>query len=72
MSSTKLIEKSKYKGVSKILQEGKYIYYRCSGSINGRKFHSIHDTEREAAISYDRKMLENGKEAVNILIPKSE
>jgi hypothetical protein len=72
MASTKLIEKSKYKGVAKIMQEGKYIYYRCSGNVNGRKFHSIHETEREAAISYDKKMLENKREAVNILIPKSE
>lgn len=65
------IEDSKYKGVSKVIEQGKYIFWRCDGCVNGRKFCSSHDTEREAAIAYDRKMLENGKEAVNILIKKT-
>lgn len=64
---SKLINKSKYKGVTQIIEQGKYIYWRTSGSINGRRFTGIYDTEKEAAIQYDKKMIENGKEPVNIL-----
>lgn len=63
----KTIYKSKYKGVSQVLDSGKYIVWRTSGSINGRKFTGTYSTEKEAAIQYDKKMIENGKEPVNIL-----
>lgn len=68
--STIQITKSKYKGVDYVIIEGKYKKWRCCGSVNSRRFNFTCETEREAAILYDKMMLQNGKQAVNILINK--
>jgi hypothetical protein len=64
------IKDSKYKGVSQVRIRGCYIYWRTAGWANGRSFFGLYDTEREAAIAYDVKMIETGMEPVNILKPK--
>lgn len=68
------LEKSKYKGV--------YLGYKVSGkdrnlpwsaqlTSNGSKWHSKYFlTEREAAIAYDKRLIELGKPPVNILKAK--
>jgi len=61
---------SNYKGVSKILLSGKYIYWKAEYRTNEHNWRKLCHTEREAAIAYDIKMIEIGKEPVNILIRK--
>jgi hypothetical protein len=59
-----------YKGVMyarKGRWDKKYTWFAVCvirGIVNWR---SVHETEREAAIAYDKKMIELGKEPVNIL-----
>jgi len=65
----KQIKASEYKGVSMIRVEGKYLWL-MSGMHNGQRFVCRCETERSAAVAYDRKMLELGKKPVNILKPK--
>ena len=63
------IGKSQYKGVSRVkTPEG--LMWLSTGTVNGLQFVGKYDTEREAAINYDRKMIESGREPVNILIRK--
>jgi hypothetical protein len=68
--STIQISKSKYKGVDFVLQAGKYKKWRCCGIVNGKKFNFSCETEKEAAILYDKKMIESGRQPVNLLIKK--
>lgn len=63
-------QKSKYKGVYSYITHGKHLCWHTSGSIKGRRFSIYAKTEREAALKYDKKMIENGKPPVNILKPK--
>lgn len=55
-----------YKGVYKNNYHGKR-NWMAKVSINGKIFWSMCETEREAAIKYDKIMIENGKSPVNIL-----
>lgn len=66
------INDSKYKGVSQVRVKGRYIYWKTAGWANGRSFFGLYDTEREAAIAYDKKMIESGREPVNILKPNQQ
>lgn len=68
-----MVKYSKYKGVTfldynpskgktaKMVWQAQYVM------PNGKLWSSRHETEREAALAYDKKMLELGKEPVNIL-----
>ena len=58
-----------YKGVYKAKRPsvGSAECWVASGSINGVRFNTHSPTERGAALKYDMKMIENGKEPVNIL-----
>ncbi len=57
-----------YKGVYwRRSYSGKYKYWVAAGSIKGRHFGISAKSEREAALKYDKKMIENGKPPVNIL-----
>ena len=61
-------EKSKlYKGVYRHMSSGRWLYWMACGSINARHFTIHSKTERGAALKYDKKMIENGKNPVNIL-----
>ena len=56
-----------YKGVYFHIVGGKYLKWMVSGSINGIRFNIGCNTEREAALKYDKKMIENNKQPINIL-----
>ena len=60
---------SKYKGVSLFKKKGgKDIEnWAAQGSHKGVRWMKTFRTEREAAIGYDMKMIQLGKEPVNIL-----
>lgn len=63
------IKTSKYKGVNKSKRQGKVLWmsqYRA----NGHNWQKWHKTERDAAIAFDIKMIQIGKNPVNILKPK--
>lgn len=65
--------KSKYKGVSYIEPHFKdrfQKFWRFCLVYNKIKYTAYKDTEREAAISYDMKLIELGKDPVNILKKK--
>lgn len=65
----KYVGPSKYKYVTEQLIDGKTMWrgmFYKNGSRNGKSF----ETEREAAIYVDKKLLEQGKEPVNILVRK--
>lgn len=56
----------KYKYVSRICMNGNELWrgtFFKNGKGNGKNF----ETEREAAIYVDKKLIENGKEPVNLL-----
>ena len=57
----------KYKGVYQFKNLGVYTRWCAIGTVNGRKFNIPSDSERDAALKYDKKMIEIGKEPVNIL-----
>jgi len=60
------IHKSKYKGVHLMRDRKLNEFWACVGEINGLKFFSKHDSERDAAKSFDVVMMKNGKMPVNI------
>lgn len=64
----KIKGKSKYKGVSIIMENGKNLRYQSRIIIDGenRSIGSFKE-ERKAAISYDIALINNGEEPVNIL-----
>lgn len=65
-------QKSKYKGVSLMRFSGKYYYWTAQGvTARGRRWQKRCNTEREAAIAFDKKMIELGREPVNVLIKKN-
>lgn len=68
--NTVKIGDSEYKGVCNVLKGGKYNLWICQGTVKGTRFSHAFNTEREAAICYDKIMLQNGKQAVNILTKK--
>ena len=53
----------KYKGVYLYKLRGKIKYKAGSGSM----LHGFFETEREAAVYYDKQLINKGKEPVNIL-----
>lgn len=67
----KVIKKSDYKGVALIRKArskeeswvAQYKYRKTNWSAH-------FDTERQAAVAYDKKMLELGREPVNVLVKK--
>lgn len=63
------IQDSKYKGVSKVTN-GRKEYWMTQYRTGNHRWEKHCDTERQAAIAFDKKMLEIGKEPVNILVPK--
>lgn len=67
MSYIRKIKKSKYKYVWLVIRRGKEIWAAQIPSIKWTRFLG---TEREAAICVDTKLLETGKEAINILVKK--
>ena len=71
-SACKHIKKSeKYKGVSYNYVGSKYMWiYQLT--INNLKYYGTYETEKEAAIAYDMKLIENGKRPVNVLTLKTE
>jgi len=58
-----------YKGVYRVRSHGKYIW-----RAENKKFKFSHpfETEREAAIAYDKVLINNQKEPVNILKKKND
>ena len=65
------IEGSKYKGVSKVRYSGRYDYWRAECRLSdGTNCTKLCKTERQAAIAYDKMMIEQRKEPVNILVRK--
>lgn len=63
--------KSKYKYVSCQELNGELVWrgvFLKNGSGNGKTF----KTEREAALYVDKKLIEQGKEPVNILVRKKQ
>jgi len=70
MRNYKKTGKSHYKGVSKIMSKDGKEGWLSTGMVNGLRFVSKHSTEREAALNFDKKMIECGKNPVNILIKK--
>lgn len=63
---------SEYKGVSKKQKKSSNSkdWYMQMKMSDGKLCSSHHNTEREAALAYDKKCLEMGLEPVNILVPK--
>lgn len=68
------MKEKKYKGVRSRNRDrngNKVLKYYASISTNALKWYGRHrNTEREAAIDYDIKLIELGKNPVNILKPK--
>lgn len=65
----KKIASSKYKGVCKVKSRDDLVWM-MRFVHNGIACIKRYDTERGAGIAYDRKMIELGKEPVNVLIKK--
>ena len=68
--STITIQKSEYKGVAKLMNTSSIKskdFWRAEYKFEGRHWFATFDSEREAAIGYDKKMIELGKSPVNIL-----
>ena len=65
------IKDSKYKGVSKVRNHGKYDNWKAECRLaDGTHCAKLCKTERLAAIAYDKMMIEQRKEPVNILVRK--
>lgn len=62
--------KSKYKGVTMFLSNGKDVFYNYQITHKGVKYNGTYKTEREAALQFDKRRIEFGKEPLNILKPK--
>ena len=62
----KVISKSKFKGVSLVKDRQGNEFWACKGEVNGLRFFSKHKNERDAAKSYDWKLIENSKMPVNL------
>jgi len=61
-----ICKSKKYKSVNLYIQKDGKERWRVERCRNG----AYYDTEREAAIEVDKKLIEKGKKPVNILIPK--
>jgi len=57
----------KYKGVWSCMSNGKEIYFRYYITNKGTNYTGTYKTEREAALNYDLKLIDLGKQPVNIL-----
>lgn len=62
----KKVRTSQYKGVTQVKQSGE-VFWIAQGTINGLRFAKRCENEREAAVAYDKKMIECGRKPVNIL-----
>lgn len=63
------IEKSKYKGVLKVRQTSNNSeYWKVQYKTRGHNWTCAFDTEKEAAIAFDKKMIEIGEQPVNVLV----
>jgi hypothetical protein len=66
-SAVKWLRKSeKYKGVALYYASTKEMW-RYQLKINNTRFTGLYETEKEAAIAYDMKLIDNGKQPVNVL-----
>lgn len=63
--------KSQYKGVNMIQSNGNEIYWKYQLTYKGVKYQGAYKTEKEAGLSYDLKLIDLGKEPVNILVKKN-
>ena len=68
----KYIKSDKYRGVFCFKSLGKFTTWKAMGSANGRKFTIMAESERDAALKFDKKRIELGKEPVNILKRKED
>lgn len=61
--------KKKYKGVTRTTHSGRYVYYYATRTNRktGSRSRTKHETAREAAIAYDKMLIQEGKDPVNIL-----
>ncbi len=64
------LPKSKYKGVYPCISSGKYLLWQATKMTKGVKKVKSFPSERGAAIFYDKLLIEEGKDPVNILKPK--
>jgi hypothetical protein len=63
---------SKYKGVYRSINQGKYIRFTARIVLDGGMKHiGAFKVERDAAIAYDMALIRNGEDPVNILKRKS-
>lgn len=63
------IEKSKYKGVLKVRQTSNNSeYWKAQYKTRGHNWTCACATEKEAAIAFDKKMIEIGEQPVNVLV----
>lgn len=63
----KTVRKSSYKGVALMKDRRHREYWVCRGNVDGFNFFSKHDTEKEAAKTYDLVLIRRGMKPVNIL-----
>jgi hypothetical protein len=66
-----ICKSKKYKGVALYFASSKEMW-RYQLTVNGTKFTGLYETEKEAAIAYDMKLIDNGKRPVNVLTLKTE
>lgn len=62
---------SEYKGVTKKVINGKHHWISTLSLGDGTNWQRYGETERECAIAYDKKLIEMGRDTVNILKPKT-
>ena len=65
-----ILPKSKYKGVSANITQGKYFWWIATLTHKNINYKKHFKSEREAAIAYDKMRIEIGKKPINILKPK--
>jgi len=66
-SKNSYIKSEIYRGVYLYRIGGKYNYWFARGTVKGKSFAITCKSERDAGLKYDMKMIEMGKEPVNIL-----
>lgn len=66
----KKIGDSNYVGVGKYTANGKDEFWMAQTKIGGTQWEKRSESERDAAKAYDIKMIQLGKEPVNILVRK--
>jgi hypothetical protein len=62
-----LKEEPKYKGVSKSVRGKRYVTWIARHQHNGEKWTVTMNTQRDAALAYDKRLIQLGMQPVNIL-----